>query len=547
MSHTSNIILIGFSGTGKSRAGAEVARLLGWQSIDLDDVIARRAGMPVHRIFSELGEPAFRKLESEAVREACAGERRVIATGGGAFADEANRALMLERGFVVCLEARPQTILKRLQAQEEGEEAVRPMLAAKDPLARIVSLKAQRQPAYSLAHWTVHTDSLTEAEVAQEVARAYTRLQPSLFRADPDLAATVTHSGGSYPVLVGWGLLDRLGEAMTTLGLTRTAYIIADEGVYPFQVRRAQRSLHAAGIVAHVYVAPAGEASKTLDMARHIHAWLIERRIERGHAIVALGGGVVGDLAGFVAATILRGVAFVQAPTSLLAMVDASIGGKVAVDLPEGKNLVGAFYQPRLVAADPSALASLPERARVEGWAEAVKHGLILDEELFRTFEERADALLKLESEITTQVIRRSMAIKADVVSRDERETTGLRVLLNYGHTIGHAIEVTAGYGRYLHGEAVGIGMMGAARISARVAGLPEEAVERQRRLFERLRLPTRAEGVDPEAVLAAMSLDKKVEAGAVRWVLLERIGQATERRDVPPEVVREAVRQVMV
>ncbi|MDP3064239.1 MAG: 3-dehydroquinate synthase family protein, partial [Chloroflexota bacterium] len=252
------------------------------------------------------------------------------------------------------------------------------------------------------------------------------------------------------------------------------------------------------------------------------------------------------DLAGFVASTVLRGIALVQAPTSLLAMVDASIGGKVAVDLPEGKNLVGAFYQPRLVVADPSVLSTLPERARIEGWAEAVKHGLILDEPLFRTFEERADALLALEPDITTQVIRRSMAIKADVVSRDERETTGLRMLLNYGHTIGHTIEVTAGYGRYLHGEAVAIGMMGAALISSRVAGLPPEVVERQRRLLERLRLPTRAEGLDAEAVLAAMALDKKVEAGAIRWVLLEGVGRAVIRQDVSPELVRQVVRELV-
>jgi 3-dehydroquinate synthase len=283
-----------------------------------------------------------------------------------------------------------------------------------------------------------------------------------------------------------------------------------------------------------------------MAMAQSIYAWLIEHRVERGHAIVALGGGMVGDLAGFVAATVLRGIALVQAPTSLLAMVDAAIGGKVAVDLPEGKNLVGAFYQPRLVAADPSMLATLPERARIEGWAEAAKHGLILDEALFRTFEARADALLALEPDITTQVIRRSMAIKADVVSRDERETTGLRMLLNYGHTIGHAIEVTAGYGRYLHGEAVAIGTMGAALISARVAGLPPSDVERQRRLLERLRLPTRAEGLDAEAVLSAMSRDKKVEAGAIRWVLLEAIGRAVIRQDVPAELVRQVVRELV-
>ncbi len=481
------------------------------------------------------------------VRDACSRERTVVSTGGGAFVQPENRQLMLSRGLVVLLEASPETIYQRLQSHDAGAQGdvVRPLLASPDPLERIRQLKRERQPVYALAHWTVHTDQLTPGQVAQEVVRAWGLLRGKLGQGqaqDPYLAAQVTHSGGSYPVLVGWGLLEQLGDRLKELDIQGPVYIITDTNLLPLWCRTAQRSLQASGVVAHVYAIPPGEPSKTLDMAGHIYQWLTEHRAERGHAIIGLGGGVVGDLAGFVAATFLRGVPFVQVPTSLAAMVDASIGGKVAVDLPQGKNLVGAFYQPRLVLADVQCLTTQSRRGLAEGWAEAIKHGLILDAGLFETFEQHAEELLALEPEITTQVIRRSMAIKAQVVTEDERETLGRRILLNYGHTIGHALEAATGYGQYLHGEAVSVGMMGAARISQRMGLLEESVVERQRRVLERMGLPLACPGVDRQALLAAMALDKKTAGRAIRWVLLEGLGRAMVRRDVPQELVLETL-----
>ena len=245
---------------------------------------------------------------------------------------------------------------------------------------------------------------------------------------------------------------------------------------------------------------------------------------------------MVGDLAGFVAATFLRGIPYAQVPTTLLAMMDASIGGKTAVDLPQGKNLVGAFYQPKFVLADVSALRTLPERELNSGWAEALKHGLIMDESLLSTFESQRESIRSLEPEIATDVIRRSMAIKAAVVSKDEKETLGIRVLLNYGHTIGHGLEAATGYSQYLHGEAVSVGMMGAASIGCDVGLMPVTDVERQRSVLADYGLPLHARGVDPDRVLDAMRSDKKTAAGAIRWVLLDGIGSATTRNDVPPE-----------
>ena len=360
--------------------------------------------------------------------------------------------------------------------------------------------------------------------------------------ADPDLAATVHHSGGSYPVIAGWGVIDRLGESLLELGVEGPVYIITDGNVMQPYGRAAQWALQRSGIAAHCFIIPPGEPSKSFELAQAIYQWLVGLKAERGQAIIAVGGGVVGDLAGFVAATFLRGVPFIQVPTSMAAMVDASIGGKVAVNLPQAKNLVGAFYQPQAVLADVQALSTLDQRALSEGWAEAIKHGLILDANLVDLFEEHAEALMAVEPEISAEVIRRSMAIKADVVSRDERETLGIRILLNYGHTIGHALESTTEYGRFMHGEGVAIGMMGAARMGQQMGMISQALVDRQRNLLERFNLPTRAAGIPIDDIRQAMSLDKKVQSGTNRWVMLEDVGQALVRQDVPWELVEETL-----
>ena len=366
---------------------------------------------------------------------------------------------------------------------------------------------------------------------------------------DPELAATVHHSEGSYPVVAGWGLLENLGDRFLELGVKDTAYIITDENVMRPYGRIAQRALQKRGIAAHCFIIPPGEPSKNFELAQGIYQWLVSLKAERGQAIIAVGGGVVGDLAGFVAATFLRGLPFVQVPTSMAAMVDASVGGKVAVNLPQGKNLVGAFYQPRAVLADVATLSTLGKRELAEGWAEAIKHGLILDADLFDLFEEHAEDLMALEPELSTEIIRRSMAIKANVVSQDERETLGIRILLNYGHTIGHALEASTDYGRFMHGEGVAIGMMGAGRMAQRMGLIPQEVVDRQRQLLQRFSLPIDAKsvsGVALDQVRQAMSLDKKTDGGALRWVMLEQIGKATVRRDVPSELVEETLRELI-
>jgi len=559
------VFLTGFSGGGKSTVAALVAQALGWQALDTDRLIEVAAGASVAEIFAHDGEARFRDLEREVVAAAAREEGAVIATGGGALLSPENRRAMGDAALVVLLDARPQSILARLSAPSGTPPSERPLLAGDDPLARIVELKARRQRVYALADVIVDTEGRTAAEVVAAVVEAARAagpwfaahperlLLPEERGAPPDGPVWVEAASRRYPAHVGWGALDHLGELMREAGLSGVARVISDTEVLPRHGDRALLSLREAGFHADAFAIPAGEANKTLETVAMVYDWLVSQRAERGDAIVALGGGVVGDLAGFVAATYLRGVPFVQAPASFLAMVDASIGGKTAVDHRQGKNLVGAFYQPRLVVDDVSLLKTLPRRVLVEGCAEAIKHALILDPQLLDDMEAGADDLLHLEPSLTVDIVRRNVAIKAAVVAEDERDT-GRRATLNYGHTLGHALEAAAGYAGVSHGAADAIGMSAAAEIGRRLGVTPERVIKRQRAVFERYGLPIsgaalRAQGgpqLDPERVLAAIALDKKVAQGVVRWVLLEDIGRAVLRSDVPPELVREIALEVL-
>jgi 3-dehydroquinate synthase len=542
-----NLIITGFSGTGKSLVAKEIALRLNWDFLDTDDEIVKEAGKSIAEIFRQDGEGRFRELERGMIRKACQQRQTVIAIGGGAIVDPQNYELLAKTGLIICLEAKPETIYERLfrAAACSPENEVRPLLAVDNPLERIRQLKASRQPYYAKADWTVHTDGLSINEVAEEVIRAWRLLRRTdscQFAAfcDKDVACLVETATQNYPVFVGYGLLDKLGEKMRKAALSGTDTIISDENVFSLYGSRVEGNLKEAAFAVNSFVVPPGEETKSMDYAIKIYDFLVEHRTERDDIIVALGGGMVGDLAGFVAATFLRGMPWIQVPTSLVAMVDASIGGKVGVNHPEGKNLIGAFYQPNLVLADCQTLTTLPQRELTSGWAEVIKHGLILDKEFFEFLESNVDRLAKLEPELLTRAIARSAAIKAQVVSQDEKEREGKRTILNYGHTIAHGLEATTQYKRFLHGEAVAIGMMGAAKLSQRLGLLPSDAVKRQQALLQKFGLPTslRAKRSKLKLSLAevtrAMELDKKMKGKAIRWVLLQDIGKAVIRSDVP-------------
>ena len=363
---------------------------------------------------------------------------------------------------------------------------------------------------------------------------------------DQNLAAVVNTTQGSYRVIVGRNVVDDLGFELKKTGLAGRAFLVADVVMFPSALRRAQEALERGGYETHVLALEIGEANKNLETVQVVYEWLADLRAERRDIVVAMGGGVTGDLVGFAAATWLRGVAVVQVPTSLAAMVDSSIGGKTGVNIAKGKNLLGAFHQPKLVLQDIAHLESLPAREMAAGWAEAVKHGLILDAQLLDKFERLAPQMAALEGEEPVAAIRRSVAIKGEIVSADEFENGDHRILLNYGHTIGHAIEKVSGYGTYLHGEAVAIGMMAAAGIAERLGMIDSELVERQRRVLQSYNLPITANDLNGDALIEATKSDKKSRSGTIRWVLLEGPGKATTRRDVPNDVVRDAVQSVL-
>ncbi len=341
----------------------------------------------------------------------------------------------------------------------------------------------------------------------------------------------------SYSIHIGPNLLSSLGALCSEEGMEGYALLISDDNVDKLYGETAARSLREAGIVATRMVVPAGEESKSHEQLIRIYDAALAAGLERSSFMIALGGGVVGDLAGYAAATYLRGVRYVQAPTSLLAMVDSAVGGKTGINLPQGKNLIGAFHQPALVAADTMTLRSLPLREFCAGLAEVVKYGVIADPSLFDVLERKSPEALMEDDALLEDIICRSCEIKADVVRKDEREG-GLRAVLNFGHTLGHAIEQVAGYGVYLHGEAIAMGMVFAARLSEQLQGFPAEDTARLLRLLQHLRLPVARPEVSWPDVAAALSRDKKRAGGTVGFVLAEQLGTVRYGCPVPADVL---------
>jgi len=344
----------------------------------------------------------------------------------------------------------------------------------------------------------------------------------------PSTTLTVALGDRSYPILIGPGLLNDAGLLKSYLPQPRAA-LVTNETLMPLYGERFSKSLSTHGVSVLPIVLPDGESFKDWPALNRIFDALLENRSDRTTTLIALGGGVIGDITGFAAATYQRGVPFIQIPTTLLAQVDSSVGGKTAINHPLGKNMIGAFYQPQLVLADTDTLATLPERELRSGLAEIIKYGLILDRRFFDWLEDNIDALVARDAVALAYAIRRSCEIKAQVVAEDERETAkeGGRALLNLGHTFGHAIESAMGYGVWLHGEAVGCGMALAAQLSYKLGKLDRAACDRAMRLIERAGLATRMPAIAPAEMLSHMSRDKKNEGGAIRLILLSQIGEA--------------------
>lgn len=576
-----NIFLIGFSGTGKSTVGKILAKRLGYEFIDTDLQIEQLTGRTVPEIFAQDGEEAFRKIESKVLADICKEDLQVVSTGGGIITNRDNGLIMTAHGYVICLEAHPETLFVRLLLGSGAGETERPLLKGDDPFERIKTLKAERAPYYAEADWTVHTDFLSPEEVVGEVERGLDFMERrnngvkggagspatpgSPHAARPAVpepktnkdAIWVKTATATYLVVFGINLLDQLGQIIRENlpdARGQRIFVVSDSAVGPIYAEKLQQSLARDGWQAALKFIPAGETSKNLEQVSQLYDWLAENKAERKDVVVALGGGVVGDLTGFAAATWLRGVSLVQVPTTVLAMVDSSIGGKTGVNHARGKNLIGSFYQPRLVVSDVSVVTTLPDRIKREGWAEAIKHAVIPGTDpnqagaigRFNFLESYVEQLLNNDLELLPQALRESAAVKAGVVSKDEREN-GLRLTLNYGHTYGHALEAAGNYQLLQHGEAVAIGMHGEALLAQRMGLIASDStfLEQQQKLIERFGLPLSVK-VDKEKALAALKLDKKVAAGSNRWVLPTDIGSVIISQDVPPSLVREVLDEIV-
>lgn len=531
-----NLIITGFMGTGKSMVARRVAWMTGRPLIDMDAEIEARAGKPIPRIFAEDGERAFRDMEAALCRELSRSEGQVVATGGGALVPSANRCRFLRKDLVICLDADVEEIMRRV-----GHSGRRPLLDVDDPRTEIECLLSSREEVYAALPWHIDTTDLSLDEVAARViALAEARM------------LTTRHPGGAYDIYIGEGMLEHAGGALRAAGVPAASRValVSNDVVGPLYAEAVEKSLAAARLRPLRCVIPDGERHKCLDTVKSLYDQFLKGQLDRGGVVLSLGGGVTGDIAGFAAATFMRGVCFAQVSTTLLAMVDASVGGKTGVDLPQGKNLVGAFKQPVVVVVDPNVLSTLEWAEIRSGMAEVIKHGVIGAPQLFAELEDAPGGGVEGKAcpPLSTDQLARALRVKMEVVEEDPYEQ-GRRAVLNLGHTVGHALEKLSGF-TLRHGEAVSIGMVAAARIAVALGAADGALADRIGSALVGWGLPVDFSGLAESSITAvavwkAMAHDKKRRGDALRWVLPVEVGQVVIRDDVPKGTVLSVLRQM--
>ncbi|WP_406566050.1 3-dehydroquinate synthase [Acidisoma silvae] len=534
-----SIVLVGIMGAGKTAVGKRLAATLGLTFIDADQEIETASGYTVSEIFERFGEPAFRDVERRVIRRLLEGPRIVLATGGGAFMDPATRTVIRDKGLSIWIRAPLPLLLRRVAGRTH-----RPLLMSGDPGTILQGLMKLRHPIYAEADIVIDSRDETVDAMA-------TRMAETVMDHLPALSVPVVLAGGGYQVIIGSSLITRAGGLLGAVLPQRRAVIVTDKTVAGLHLQTLLTGLETAGFTTETIVVEPGELSKSIETWASVIDQLLDLAVERRTAVIALGGGVVGDLAGFAAAATMRGLPFVQVPTTLLSQVDSSVGGKTGINTRQGKNLIGAFYQPHMVLADTDTLGTLPPRELRAGYAEIVKTGLIGDAAFYDWCEENGSGVVSGNRALQAQAIQVACAFKARVVGDDEREEkpNDGRALLNLGHTFGHALEAEVGYGAgLLHGEAVAIGLGLAFGLSAKLGHCAPDLAPRIRRHLDSVGLPSEIAMLNRrfsvEKLVGHMRKDKKMRDGALHFVLARGIGQAFTSRDVPPEAVVELLRE---
>ncbi|MYM95289.1 bifunctional shikimate kinase/3-dehydroquinate synthase AroKB [Duganella vulcania] len=537
-----NVFLVGLMGAGKTTIGRILARKLGLRFIDSDHEIEARTGASIPWIFEIEGEQSFRRREADVIRELTAQQDLVLATGGGAILNADSRAYLQSRGTVIYLRATVNSILQRT-----AHDKNRPLLQTADPRKKLEELMAVRDPLYmEIADIVIDTgrpnvQSMVQSILTQLETRACEASPNCVTQAEPTMneqstiLLNVELGERSYPISIGPALLQDSALLARHVHGDKVA-IVTNTTIAPLYLERVEAGLRQAGKQVTSIVLPDGEEYKNWSSLMQIFDALLAAKADRKTTLIALGGGVIGDLTGYAAASYMRGVDFIQVPTTLLSQVDSSVGGKTGINHPLGKNMIGAFHQPRAVIADTATLETLPARELSAGLAEVIKHGAIIDAAFFDWIEANIGKLMARDKGALAYAIARSCEIKADVVRQDEREG-GLRAILNFGHTFGHAIENGLGYGEWLHGEAVGCGMVMAADLSHRMGLVDAATVARMRALVAAAGLPVKAPDLGVARWLELMEVDKKNEGGAIKFILIKPLG-APSITNAPQELL---------
>ncbi|HVX36453.1 MAG TPA: 3-dehydroquinate synthase [Hyphomicrobium sp.] len=538
-----SIVLVGLMGCGKSSIGKRLAARLGLPFVDADEEIERAAAKTINDIFADHGEAHFRDGERKVISRLLNNGPQVLATGGGAYMHPETRQRIRENGVSVWLRADLAVLMRRVMKRD-----TRPLLRDGNPEATMRKLIEARYPIYAEADMTVESrdepHDLAVVEIVNRLAAGAAAPAGPVQTPSPSRSVRVELGDRSYDVLIASGLLADTGALIKSrLGAVKCG-IVTDENVARHHLSTLEDSLKSEGLFAGSIVMTPGEATKSFRDLATLSERLLELGLERGDLVVPLGGGVIGDLAGFAAGILRRGIRFVQIPTSLLAQVDSSVGGKTGINTPQGKNLIGVFHQPSLVIADTAVLTTLPPRQMRAGYAEVAKYGLLGDAKFFAWLEANWHGVFGNSGPALTRAIETSVAAKAAIVARDETET-GDRALLNLGHTFGHAFEAWTGYSdKLLHGEAIAIGMCLAFRLSEELGICPRGQADRVVAHFEAVGLPTKIadipqDGADAGELLRLMGQDKKVRGGKLAFILVRGIGDAFVSRDVAPETVK--------